>query len=273
MGTWGVGIYQNDISADVKEDYIAKLKSGKSDEVALKEILSEYQEDMEDIDCKYDFYFGLADTLWKKGRLTEKIKTIALQLIEEDRVSQRWQTERIRYERSKVLDKLKVQLEETMPEYKKIPVHKPYVLGWEEGDVYFFQIKEKIESYEKYLGWYALFYVNKIYLRDWNVNGVADEVADVYFFLTKDKPESIDALRTSKRVCFHIGKTGNRYRMHIYESSRRNRPKDLTLLGKCDGIHYPLNNSSKGGHFCWSRVDIREILYGYENQLKLDNED
>ena len=38
MGTWGVGIYQNDISADVKEDYIAKLKSGKSDEVALKEI-------------------------------------------------------------------------------------------------------------------------------------------------------------------------------------------------------------------------------------------
>ena len=42
MGTWGVGIYQNDISADVKEDYIAKLKSGKSDEVALKEILSEY---------------------------------------------------------------------------------------------------------------------------------------------------------------------------------------------------------------------------------------
>lgn len=174
---------------------------------------------------------------------------------------------------SKVLDKLKVQLEETMPEYKKIPVHKPYVLGWEEGDVYFFQIKEKIESYEKYLGWYALFYVSKIYLRDWNVNGVADEVADVYFFLTKDKPESINALRTSKRVCFHIGKTGNRYQMHIYESSRRNRPKDLTLLGKCDGIHYPLNNSSKGGHFCWSRVDIREILYGYENQLKLDNED
>ena len=85
---------------------------------------------------------------------------------------------------------------------------------------------------------------------------MADEVADVYFFLTKDKPESIDALRTSKRVCFHIGKTGNRYQMHIYESSRRNRPKDLTLLGKCDGIHYPLNNSSKGGHFCWSRVDI-----------------
>lgn len=60
--------------------------------------------------------------------------------------------------------------------------------------------------------------------------------------------------------------------MHIYESSRRNRPKDLTLLGKCDGIHYPLNNNSKEVIFVGVE-DIREILYGYENQLKLDNED
>ena len=35
MGTWGVGIYQNDISADVKEDYIAKLKSGKRRTVSI----------------------------------------------------------------------------------------------------------------------------------------------------------------------------------------------------------------------------------------------
>lgn len=31
--------------------------------------------------------------------------------------------------------------------------------------------------------------------------------------------------------------------------------------------------ATEGRPFCWSRVDIREILYGYENQLKLDNED
>lgn len=49
--------------------------------------------------------------------------------------------------------------------------------------------------------------------------------------------------------------------MHIYESSRRNHPKDLTLLGKCDGIHYPLNNNSKGGHFCWSRRYKGDIIW------------
>ncbi|MBQ7065906.1 MAG: hypothetical protein IJN92_03720, partial [Lachnospiraceae bacterium] len=65
MGTWDTGIYQNDLGADVRDDYIAKLKAGKSDEEALQEILSEYKEESEDDDEKYDFYPALADTLWK----------------------------------------------------------------------------------------------------------------------------------------------------------------------------------------------------------------
>ena len=50
MGTWEVGIYQNDLSADVKDDYISKLKAGKSDEQALAEMLDEYKEEADDID-------------------------------------------------------------------------------------------------------------------------------------------------------------------------------------------------------------------------------
>lgn len=271
MGTWEVGIYQNDVSADVRDDYIGKLKLGKSDEEALQEILAEYKEESEDYDCKYDFFLALADTLWKKGRLPEELRIKALHMIEEDKVSERWESEKIRKERSKVLDKLKVKLEGEMPERKKVSVHKPYVLGWEEGDVYFFQIKEKIEGYEKYLGWYALFYVDKIYLDDWYVRGIQDEIAEAYFFLTKDKPKSVDDICTSKRVCFLIGQSGHRYRVLICESSRRSRPKDLTLLGKCNEFNYPLNENITSGHFCWSKVDIRDILWGYEDQLKLDN--
>ena len=74
------------------------MKSGKSDEVALQEILSEYKEESEDIDCKYDFFLALVDTLWKKGRLPEEIRAKALQMIDEDKVSERWQSERIRKE-------------------------------------------------------------------------------------------------------------------------------------------------------------------------------
>ena len=96
MGTWDTGIYQNDVSADVRDDYIAKLKAGKNDEEALQEIFSEYEGESTDDDDKYDFYLALADTLWKKGRLTEEIKSKALEILEEDKVSERWQGEKIR---------------------------------------------------------------------------------------------------------------------------------------------------------------------------------
>lgn len=75
---------------------------------------------------------------------------------------------------------------------------------------------------------------------------------------------------TSKIICFLIGKSGNRYRMYICESSRRKRPKDLTLLGKCKEFKYPYNESNMSGHFSWGKVAIRDILWGYEDQLKVE---
>ena len=182
MQNWQIELYQNDLCADVRDDYITKLKIGKKDDEALQEILSEYKDEQEDSDCKYDFFIGLADTLWKMGRLTNDIKERAMEMIEEDRLSERWQFEEIRKDRIDLLDKLEAQLRSPMPKRKKISVHKPYVLGWEEGDVYAFQIKEQIKGYEKYVGWYVLFYIDKIYLKDWYVHGVQDEVADAYFF-------------------------------------------------------------------------------------------
>ena len=225
MGTWDTGLYQNDLSADVRDDYISKLKAGKSDEEALQEILSEYKEESEDDDEKYDFYLGLADTLWKKGRLTEELKVKALEILEEDKISDRWEGEKIRKERIKVLDKLKEKLESPMPERKKVPVHKPYKLGWEEGDVYCFQIKglvpRHMEGYEEYIGWYALFYVDKIYTEDWQVKGVQDELANLFFFLQKEKPKSAEDIFSAKRICFRKRTTINDYKIYLCESSKK----------------------------------------------------
>ena len=273
MGTWEVGIYQNDLSADVKDDYIGKLKAGKSDEEALREILEFYKEEAEDEDCKYDFYLALADTLWDTGRLTDEIKTIALTMIEEDRISERWQSEQIRKERGKVLDKLKEKLHSEMSERKKISVHKPYILGWEEGDVYTFQIKESVKGYEEYMGGYALFYVDRIYLEDWNVKGVKDELADVYFFLMPNRPTHAEDIHNATNICFYKDDSGNRYRVHICESSKRGRPKDLNYLGKCISFKYPANDKIRSGHFSWSKyVYERDILRGYQRQIEYEME-
>lgn len=259
MGTWDTGLYQNDLSADVRADYISKLKAGKADEEALQEILQEYKEESEDDDEKYDFYLGLADTLWKKGRLTEELKAKALEILEEDKISDRWEGEKIRKERIKVLDKLKEQLESPMPERKKVPVHKPYKLGWEEGDVYCFQIKNQIDDYEEYQGWYALFYVDKIYTEDWVVKGIQDEMADLFFFLQKEKPLNADAVLDSEKVLFNRG-----YKAYLCESSKRQRPKDLEYLGKCCMFQYPSERMIAKAHFSWSDyVHERDIVWGY----------
>lgn len=273
MGTWDTGLYQNDLSADVRDDYISKLKAGKSDEEALNEILEEYKEESEDYDEKYDFYLALADTLWKKGRLTDMLKGKALEILEEDKVSERWMSEKIRKERIKVLDKLKEKLESPMPERKKVPIHKPYKLGWEEGDVYYFKIEGPLnlvnyERLEKYVGSYVLVYVDKIYTEDWFVKGVVDEVADVYFLFRYEKPEKIEDVMDSSYVKIH-----DNYIANLCETSKRERPKNFTLLGKCDSFIYPKYDNKKKECFFWSKeIGIRYILDGYEEHIKFEQE-
>lgn len=108
-------------------------------------------------------------------------------------------------------------------------------------------------------------------VKDWNVRGIMDEAADAYFFLNKDKPKDIKDFYASKKVCFFVEQQDNRYRVCIMESSKRIRPKDLTFLGKCYEFDYPLNDTIEPGCFFWSKyVDTRYILWGYENQLKLE---
>ena len=273
MGTWDTGLYQNDLSADVRDDYISKLKAGKSDEDALQEILSEYKEESEDDDEKYDFYLGLADTLWKKGRLADKLKAKALEILEEDKISDRWEGEKIRKERIKVLDKLKEKLVSPMPERKKVPVLKPYYLGWEEGQVYYFKIEGPLnlvnyERLEKYVGSYILVYIDKIYTEDWFVKEVPDEVADVYFLFRNSKPEKIEDVLNSSYV-----KIYDKYIATLFEVSKRERPQNLTLLGKCDSFVYPKCDDKRKDCFFWSKeIGVRDVLLGYEEHVKFEQE-
>ena len=74
MGTWGAKLYQDDLALDIKEDYIEKLKSGKTNEEALNEILEMYEESIEDEEEGPIFWLVLADTMWKVGRLTKTVK-------------------------------------------------------------------------------------------------------------------------------------------------------------------------------------------------------
>ena len=58
MGSWGTGIFQNDVSEEVRTDYRNKLKLGKSDEEALKELLDDSQEYLKEDVVTYAISFN-----------------------------------------------------------------------------------------------------------------------------------------------------------------------------------------------------------------------
>ena len=83
MGTWGVNLYQDDTTLDVKDTYKDKLHRGKTNKEATEETIEENQDMLEDIEEASLFWFALAETQWRLGRLEEDVKKEALKCIEE----------------------------------------------------------------------------------------------------------------------------------------------------------------------------------------------
>lgn len=74
MGAWGAGLYQDDVTCDIKDDYLDRLKIGYPNEEATEEVI-EYNEDyIDDSDDGPLFWFALADIQWKYGRLLPQVK-------------------------------------------------------------------------------------------------------------------------------------------------------------------------------------------------------
>lgn len=58
MGAWGTGLYQDDTTCDVKEDYINLLKIGTEPKDAMKEMIENWKDCIEMM-WRKDHYFGL----------------------------------------------------------------------------------------------------------------------------------------------------------------------------------------------------------------------
>ena len=50
MGTWGYGLYSDDVTRDVKDIYVDKLRRGKSGMQASKEMIAEFKWALDDED-------------------------------------------------------------------------------------------------------------------------------------------------------------------------------------------------------------------------------
>lgn len=144
MGTWGTSITGNDTAQDLKSDYQAAFYYYDV-ETALKKI-DEYVRGMFDESdeeewCNY--YYSLADFMWRKGILTEDVKNTAIKMIDTGFGLKLWAESgnSILNERKKVLNNFREKLLTEQPARKKIRINLYMTPIFEKGDVIAMQLK------------------------------------------------------------------------------------------------------------------------------------
>lgn len=132
MGTWGTGIYSNDIAEDVRD--ACKDIFALYDVLEGNELLFNHFSDILNqgfLDNEYaSFWYALADWQWKHGMLNDFVKEKTLSLLEKNAGIDEWNcigNQRDIAKRKKVLNSLKTQLSTRQPTLKKpkLSLNKP----------------------------------------------------------------------------------------------------------------------------------------------------
>lgn len=117
MKNWLEELYQDDIAEDIKRNYLELLRSGKTNDEAIEVLLRWYHEFIIYDEDGELFWYVLADTQWRYGRLDLKVKEKALRHIESNTILNQWH-ENPNW--PKVLQELKKEITSPMSEEKKI---------------------------------------------------------------------------------------------------------------------------------------------------------
>ena len=75
MGSWGYAPMSNDTSEDIRDEFETKLKYKKDFDIAIKEILTDNKDILDDKDDASNLWLALADRQWQYGFKNNKIKT------------------------------------------------------------------------------------------------------------------------------------------------------------------------------------------------------
>ena len=84
MGTWSTSITGNDTAADMRQEYCAAFYKYPVDEALAKidSYVRKYMCDERDAEEFCDYYYSLADFMWKKGILTDEVRDKAIAMID-----------------------------------------------------------------------------------------------------------------------------------------------------------------------------------------------
>ena len=206
MGTWGPGLYQNDMSDEIKQSFIDRCKRGHTIEEATEIFIKEYIEELNDEDDAPNFWFALADKQWKYGKLLPKVKENALYHIQNELKNETYNEfdKSEAKKRKKVLEDLREKLNSPMPLEKKISQYKLYKCEWKIGDTYAYPLDADIWKDTDFYGDYLI--MQKIGERNWSP-GHTIPVVRVKITENKHLPTNAEEIESLRYVKFEKGYT------------------------------------------------------------------
>ena len=136
MGTWGTALFSDDTAADIRDTYRDFIGDGLSGQQGTDALLREWGDQLRDPDVGPVFWLALAATQWRCGRLEDRVKTKAREVIESGADLRRWRDDsRDLKKREAVLQKLLEQLDSPQPAPRKIPKRFRDFSRWQVGEV------------------------------------------------------------------------------------------------------------------------------------------
>ena len=183
MGIWGLDLYQNDTSLDVKGEFEELYNASKTVQDITDILVFNYNRIMGDDREEPLFWFALADIQWNLGVLLPVVREKALYWIDKDSAAFRSLTidEPKRTMRKRVLDDLRVKLLSPQPPKKKPTGKRIYKCQWELGDVFAYRLESDLAKARGLYGRYFL--VQKIDEDIWYPGHV---IPIVYVKITRD---------------------------------------------------------------------------------------
>jgi hypothetical protein len=138
MGTWGVGVFANDLAADVRGEWRDAVLDGAEPEAATQRIVDEFGDALVDEDDAPRFWIALAAAQMETGRLQPEIRDRALSTIASGGDVPRWQSEgniRAARQRAKVLERLAEKLRGPQPAPKRLRRPSVHAVAFDIGDI------------------------------------------------------------------------------------------------------------------------------------------
>lgn len=139
MGTWGTGVFSNDLASDLRADYREAITDGKEHSDAMDLLSKSYRESLADPEEAPVFWIALAAVAWDLGRLDDNLRTKAITVIKDGGDLERWEDPRDRRARQAVLGKLAEKLSRPQKPPTKLKRKPRFVTDWKLDEVIGFQ--------------------------------------------------------------------------------------------------------------------------------------